>query len=74
MHRQHKTAADVPFTLVCSECDAGMEIDSHEQAVAEGWTDIDYRPDLPMANYVGLCPTCRETFDHWPTTEADGED
>jgi hypothetical protein len=65
----NKTIKDVPFTLTCSECDAGMEIESHEHAVAEGWTDIDYRPDLPMANYVGLCPVCRETFDHWPTGE-----
>jgi hypothetical protein len=62
-------AADVPFTLVCLHCDAGMDIDSHEQAIAEGWTDIDYAPDLPMANYVGQCPDCREAFDRWPATD-----
>jgi hypothetical protein len=60
---------DVPFSLVCSECDAGTDIASHDQAVAEGWTGIDYAPDLPMANFVGLCPECREQFEHWPTPE-----
>jgi hypothetical protein len=60
---------DVPFSLVCRECDAGMNIESHAQAVATGWTEIDYAPDLPMANYVGLCPDCRETFSHWPTND-----
>lgn len=65
----HPTAADIPFTLVCYECDAGDGIDSHAQAVAEGWTSIDYAPDLPMANYVGLCPDCREAFERWPAAE-----
>jgi hypothetical protein len=48
----------IPFSLICTECDAGMEIRSYEQAVAEGWTNIEYAPDLPMANYLGLCPEC----------------
>ena len=57
---------DVPFSLVCCECDAGMEIASYDHAMAEGWTDIDYAPDLPMASFVGLCPDCRERFENWP--------
>ena len=52
--------AEVPFSLVCYECDAGMDVRSHEQAVAEGWTRIDFDPGLPMANFVGVCPDCRE--------------
>lgn len=64
--RQHHTT-DVAFSLVCSECDAGMDIESNDQAMAEGWTGIDYAPDLPMANFVGLCPDCREKFEHWPS-------
>lgn len=60
-------SADVPFSLVCSECDAGMNMGSYDQALAEGWAEIDCAPDLPMANYVGLCPDCREQFGHWPT-------
>jgi hypothetical protein len=47
------------FSLVCQECDAGMNVLSYGQAIVEGWTDIEYRPDLPMANYCGLCPACR---------------
>jgi hypothetical protein len=54
----------VPFSLVCTDCDAGMEIRTYEQAPAEGWTKIAYAPDLPMANYLGLCPECRYAEDH----------
>jgi hypothetical protein len=49
---------DVPFSLTCEQCDAGMEIGSYEEAVAAGWTDIEYAPDYLMANFVGLCPGC----------------
>lgn len=49
----------VPFSLVCMNCDDGMHIDSYRHALAEGWTDICYAPDLIMAYYVGLCPDCR---------------
>jgi hypothetical protein len=50
---------DVVFSLVCEECDAGSNVISHEQAIVEGWTDIVYAPDLPMANFLGLCPDCK---------------
>ena len=53
--------ADVPFTLVCERCDAGMEIASYDQALAEGWTEIEFAPDCPQANFVGLCPACQRT-------------
>ncbi len=48
---------DVPFTLVCAECDVDGP-DSHEQAIAEGWKRIAYTPDLLSCNFVGLCPKC----------------
>ncbi len=32
---------------------------SHIYAIAAGWTDIEYRSDLPMTNFLGLCPDCR---------------
>ncbi len=50
---------DVPFSLTCARCDAGTEIGTHEEAVAQAWSEITYAPDLPMANFVGLCPECR---------------
>jgi hypothetical protein len=56
---QEEIPADVVFSLVCEVCDAGSNITCHEQAIAEGWTDIIYAPDLPMANFVGLCPDCK---------------
>ena len=52
--------ADVPFSLACEGCDGGMEIESYEQSLAVGWTEIRYTPDLPMANFLGLCPECRQ--------------
>lgn len=64
-------AVDVPFSLVCSECDAGCNIENQEQAVAEGWSNIDYAPSLPMANYIGLCPECRENMSYWSSTDND---
>jgi hypothetical protein len=50
---------DVPFSLTCQQCDAGMEIETYEEALAQGWLDITNAPDLPMANFLGLCPECR---------------
>ncbi len=55
----HELADDVPFSLVCFHCDAGMEMATIDQALAEGWTGIEFAPDLPMANWLGLCPDCR---------------
>lgn len=45
--------------LVCSECDAGMDL-TLSQAPKEGWTRLTYAPDLPMADFVGVCPDCLE--------------
>src|SRR5205823_184360 len=50
---------DVPFSLLCESCDGGMEISSYEEAIAAGWTEICYAPDLSLANFLGLCPECR---------------
>lgn len=58
MSQEQKHVDEIPFTLVCRNCDAGTEIESQAQAVADGWTDIEYAPELPMANYVGCCPDC----------------
>ena len=57
------------FTLTCAECDDGDHITSFDQALVEGWTRNTYAPDLPMANYVGMCPRCRE---HLATHDEDG--
>ena len=67
MRSQQSHDSAVPFSLVCSDCDAGMNVGSNDQAMAEGWTGIDYAPGLPMANFVGLCPDCREKYEHWQT-------
>lgn len=61
---------DVVFSLVCEQCDAGMEIASHAEALALGWTEIRYAPELPMANFVGVCPDCLRAE---PAQSADGQ-
>ena len=54
-------AAD--FSLICSECDAGMDIVSYDHALSDGWTGISYDPDGLAWNCVGLCPACRRAQD-----------
>ncbi len=51
---------DVPFSLTCEGCDGGMEVGSYEEAISTGWTDISYTPEQLMANFLGLCPQCRQ--------------
>jgi len=41
----------IPFSLVCICCDAGMGIESFEQALAAR-TAIEFRPDLPMGSTI----------------------
>lgn len=50
------------FSLECLECDAGMSVESYNQAVAEGWTKIEH-DDGPAWNFLGLCPDCKEARD-----------
>lgn len=54
--------ADTAFTLVCEDCDAGQEIGAEVEAVIAGWTRLEFAPDLPQANFVGLCPACRRRW------------
>lgn len=52
-----------PFSLICTYCDAGMEIATEQEAIAQGWTGIEHAPDLPNANYLGICPDCKRETD-----------
>ena len=54
-----------PFSLVCWYCDAGQGNTTEEQAMEEGWTEIEPAPQLLQSNYLGICPDCR------PRREAD---
>lgn len=58
MSRPEPIENDLGFSLICRDCDAGMEIVSYDQALSEGWTAIVADPGLAW-NYVGLCPDCR---------------
>ena len=51
------------FVLTCADCDNGGQIHSEAQAIEEGWTRIQPQPDLPQANYLGICPYCRKISD-----------
>jgi len=44
------------FSPQSIECDAGMDIHSPEQAIADGWTDIEEDFDGLSWNYLGRCP------------------
>ena len=57
---------EIPFSLACMNCDTGDQVFSYDQAITGGWSDISYEPDLPMANYLGLCPLCREEWEKVP--------
>lgn len=48
------------FSLTCLHCDAGMNIESFDEAIKKGWVDIVEAFDFPEANYMGLCPDCQE--------------
>ncbi len=62
LRRTDRQLAEPAFSLTCRECDAGEDVETEEQAIALGWTEIEPAFDLPQANYCGLCPDCRETI------------
>lgn len=51
------------FSLCCTGCDAGGDIETPEQAIAQGWSDIDEDFDGRSWNYLGTCPDCRAEDD-----------
>ncbi|MDB5346022.1 MAG: hypothetical protein JWP89_4399 [Schlesneria sp.] len=55
---------DPVFSLVCRYCDAGEGIATEEDAIGEGWSEIEPAFALPQANYCGVCPDCRITADN----------
>jgi hypothetical protein len=42
---------------------------SGDEAIAAGWSEIDYAPGLAMANFIGICPDCLESFERWPVAD-----
>ena len=53
-------AKTMAFVLECSGCyGAGENYTSKEQAVADGWTDIEDDPEGWTWNQIGLCPECK---------------
>ena len=48
---------DVGFSLTCGECN-NEGPDSYDEAIAEGWTGIEYVPHLASENFLGRCPIC----------------
>ena len=54
--------AEIAFSLTCAHCDAGDGITTEREASDASWTRIQAAPDLPMANFVGVCPVCQESL------------
>jgi hypothetical protein len=45
------------FVLACDECDAGMGVESQEEAEEKGWTDIwPVSDDSAPWTHLGTCP------------------
>lgn len=51
--------AAAPFALTCERCDAGGEIETYDEALNFGWSEIRDEPDRRPASFIGLCPDCR---------------
>jgi hypothetical protein len=45
----------VPFCVSCVDCDADSP-PTYEAARTAGWKGIEFRPDMPAANFRGYCP------------------
>ena len=54
---RERVAKGTPFSIACSECDAGQGL-TLDRALILGWTDIEY-DDGPSWNFLGECPDCR---------------
>jgi len=53
----HGIPPDIAFSLTCSECNNDGP-DTFDEAIAEGWTGIEYVPHLTSENFLGSCPIC----------------
>ena len=53
----HGILPNIAFSLTCSECNNDAP-DTYDEAVAEGWTGIEYVPHLTSENFLGSCPIC----------------
>ena len=49
---------DVGFSLSCDTC-GNDGPDTHDEAIAEGWTELRYTPAGLSENFLGYCPICR---------------
>jgi hypothetical protein len=50
------------FSLSCQYCDAGTNVESREQAEAEGWIELEEDDGLSWT-WLGICPDCRPQWD-----------
>jgi hypothetical protein len=55
MAEPEKRPEDVPFSISCYECDCASP-ESMEQAIRDGWTEIQFTPDGLAENFLGYCP------------------
>lgn len=57
--RDVAVCSECTFSLMCSECDAGMDVVSYEQAMLRGWSDM-MPDDHGMSwTWLGTCPDCK---------------
>lgn len=61
---------DVPFSISCYDCDIDSP-DSLDEALAAGWTEIQYTPDGLAENFLGFCPECTVLVNQPPQPRSD---
>lgn len=59
LNSPHQIPGQVPFTLTCATCN-NEGPDAYDEAIDEGWRDIEYFPAGSSENFLGECPICRE--------------
>lgn len=48
-----------PFSLACTDCDAGMGFQTKREAAAAGWIDVHRAVDGTGYSDLGMCPHCQ---------------
>ena len=54
----HTKWIQLPFSLCCQYCDAGSNTLTEQQAIGEGWIEIEADPGGLSWNFLGVCPDC----------------
>lgn len=46
-------------TMECQDCIESYHDSGIASAIRDGWAEIEWLPESPRANYLGICPECK---------------